>query len=168
MTKSSAKKTVEFANPFEAFFQTGQDAMQKFIDEGVERYQSALSAMPGQATGFEGYYGDAAEANKANFEAVMAAGAVCGKGWSEINAEFLAFSKQMIEGNVASSQATFGAKTLQEAIEMQSVQAKSNFDKVMAQNAKVGEMATKVAKETAEPINARVAATMETLNKATA
>jgi phasin family protein len=171
MTKSTARKSTEFVNPFEAFFQTGQDAqdtMQKFIDEGAARCQSAFASMPGQVAGFDGYLGDAAEANKANVEAVLAAGAVCGKGWSEINAEWMAFSSRMIEGTLASSKAAFGAKTLQEAIEMQSIQAKSDFEKVMAQNAKVGELATKVAQEAAAPISARVAATMETLNKTTA
>lgn len=171
MTKSTASKSTEFVNPFAAFFQTGQDAqdaIQKIFDEGAARCQSALSSMPGQAGGFEGNLGDAAEANKANVEAMLAAGAVYGKGWSEINAEWMAFSSRMIEGSLASSKAALGAKTLQEAVEMQSVQAKNDFEKVMAQNAKVGELATKVAKEAAEPISARVAAAMETLNKAAA
>ena len=168
MSKSTTKKTAEFVNPFEDFFKSGQDAMEKFVSAGTERYESVLAQFREQAGSFETVYGDAAEANKANIEAVIAAGAAYSKGLGEINAECMAFSKELIEGNLATSKAAFNAKTLAEAFELQGQQAKSNFDKVMSQNAKIGEMATKVAKESAEPINSRVAATMETFNKAAA
>ena len=168
MTKSTGKKTADFVNPFEDFFKSGQDAMQQFVTTGTERYESMLGQFSGQTAGIDGVYGDAAETGKANFEAVVAASTAYGKGWGQINAEWVAFSKELIEGSLATSKAAMGAKTLQEALELQGAQVKNNFDKVMSQNAKLGEMATKVAQDSAEPINARVAATMETLNKAAA
>lgn len=168
MTKSTTTQSAEFANPFESFFRSGQETMQSFIKEGMERYENAMSSVAGQAGGFNGSYGDAAEAGKANLEAAMAAGAVYGKGWSEINAQWMAFSKEFLEVNLASSKAAFGAKSPQEAIDLQGRLAKDNFDKTLAQNAKFGELATKVAKDSVEPINARVAASMEKWNKAAA
>lgn len=168
MTKSTTAKSTEFVNPFESFFRSGQEAMQSFFKEGMAGYENAMSSVAGQGGDFNGYYGDAAEAGKANLEAMLAAGAVCGKGWSELNAQWLGFSKQLLEDNLAGFKAAFGAKSVHEALDLQGRLAKDNLEKVLAQNAKLGELATKVATESVEPINARVAAGMEKWNQAAA
>ena len=62
-------------------------------------------------------------------------------------------------------QALLAARTLREAVDVQTDWAKTSFDKVVAESTKLSEISVKVANEAAEPINARFNAAIEKLLK---
>ena len=103
--------------------------------------------------------------NKDNVDAVMKSGAIVAKGCEAIGQEVMAFAKASIEANVATAQALFGAKTLREAVELQTEFTRKAFDDMMAESAKLGEMSVKLANDAARPLQARVNVTVETMMK---
>lgn len=103
--------------------------------------------------------------NKDNVDAVMKSGAIVAKGYEAIGQEVMAFAKASIEANVATAQALFGAKTLREAVELQTEFTRKAFDDMMAESAKLGEMSVKLANDAARPLQARVNVTVETMMK---
>jgi phasin family protein len=113
---------------------------------------------------FQGY-GELADSSKQNMEAWNDASAAYGKGMEAISGQWMNFAKQMLDSNVQATKAILGAKSLNEAMEMQSEYARGSFDGMMAQGTKVGELATKVAQEAAEPINAQFTASVEKWRK---
>jgi phasin family protein len=80
------------------------------------------------------------------------AGAAYGKGLEAIGGEWMSFAKKMLDGNVQVTKAALGAKSLNEALDLQSSFARRSYDGLLAQSTKVGELATKVAQDAAEPI----------------
>jgi phasin family protein len=70
-----------------------------------------------------------------------------------------------METSAQAAKALMGAKTLREAVDLQTDLAKSNFDKFIAESTKLSEMSVKVANEAFEPINARVNVAVEKLLK---
>lgn len=99
--------------------------------------------------------------SKKNLEALVASVTAATKGAEALSAQTVAFSKQALEDQVAAARQLAGAKTVQEAFELQTAWAKSAFDGYLAQFGKVTEVVTESVKETVKPINARVAAAVE-------
>ena len=115
--------------------------------DGVEKTLAALN--------------DANSTSKKNLEAVVASVTAATKGAEELGAETMAFSKKAFEEQVAAAKALAGAKSVQEAVELQSAWAKSAFEGYVAQFGKFSELVTASVKETVKPINERVAAVVE-------
>lgn len=99
--------------------------------------------------------------SKKNLEALVASVTAATKGAEALSAQTVAFSKQALEDQVAAARQLAGAKTVQEAFELQTAWAKSAFDGYLAQFGKVTEVVTESVKETVKPINERVAAAVE-------
>jgi phasin family protein len=106
-------------------------------------------------------YEDLAASGKETMEAWNAAGTAYGKGMEAIGGELMNFAKRMMESNVEATKAVLGAKSLNEAMDLQSEFAHNSFEGMMTQGTKVGELATKVAQDTAEPISAQFTASVE-------
>ena len=115
--------------------------------DGVEKTLAALN--------------DANTVSKQNLEAVVASVTAATKGAEELGAETMAFSKKAFDEQVAAAKSLAGAKSVQEAIELQTAWAKSAFEGYLAQFGKVSELVAASVKETAKPINERVAAVVE-------
>jgi phasin family protein len=94
-------------------------------------------------------------------EAVRAASTAYAKGLEQLTAEWLSFSKQSVEEGIATTKALMGARTIQEVMDLQTTFAKAQFDQFVNRGAKFGEMATKVAQETFEPLNQRATVAVE-------
>lgn len=101
--------------------------------------------------------------NKENFEAVLAAGNAAAKGVEEINAEVIAYGKEAIEDNIAAAKALLTAKTLRDAVDLQTEWFKSSFDSYVSRTTKLSEMTVKVTQDAFQPVNARLTAAVETL-----
>ena len=69
----------------------------------------------------------------------------------------LSFSKQHIEDSMSAFKAVLGARSFQEAWEVQSDFAKTALDSYISQASKLNEMWMSSAKQAAEPLNARFA-----------
>jgi phasin family protein len=99
--------------------------------------------------------------SKKNLEAVVASVTAATKGAETVGAQTLAFSKQALEEQVAAAKSLAGAKSVQEAVELQTAWAKSALESYIAQFGKVSEVFAASVKESMKPLNERVAAVVE-------
>ncbi len=159
--------------PVEAAVSAGKETVEAFVKAGSEaasqQYEQAMSATKEQvektsAMMFKGY-DEFSTLNKDNMDAVMKSGTIFAKGFESLSKEMMSFAQESMEANMAAAKKVFGAKNLQEMLDLQSDIARSNFDKVMAESAKLAELSAKVANEAAEPLQARVQASFEKVAK---
>lgn len=113
-------------------------------------------------------YDEFAAASKENVDAFVEAMSASQKGLEAINTEALTYSKQAMEESVAAAKAAFGAKTVQELIELNTEYTKAAFDAYLGAATKIGELWTSAAKDASAPLSARVNATVEAAQKAAA
>ncbi len=98
-----------------------------------------------------------------NFEAVFASVTAAAKGAEVIGSRTLAYSKKAMEDQVAAAKTLSAAKSVQEALELQSAYAKSAFEGYVAEMTKLGEAFTASVKDSIQPLSERVTATVERL-----
>ena len=101
--------------------------------------------------------------SKKNLEAVVASVTAATKGAESLGAQYMAYSKTAVENQVAAAKALSGAKSVQEAMEMQTSWAKSAMELYMAEVGKMGETVAAAVKDSMKPLNERVTATVEKL-----
>lgn len=99
--------------------------------------------------------------SKKNFEAVVASVTAATRGAESLGAHALAYSKKAMEDQMAAAKALAGAKSVQEAVELQTSWVKSAMESYMSEFNKVSELVASSVKEAAKPINERVTATVE-------
>jgi phasin family protein len=139
-----AKKTVNGAHEsVETAMKNGADAFKSTFETATKSYDRMV--------GF----------SKENVEAALKATTTYTKAVEQMNSEVMDFSKRQIEDGMAAWKAVMGAKTVQEAWEVQSDYTKSAMDAYVAQFTKLNEMFLSTAKTAAEPVNARIHAFAE-------
>lgn len=157
----SGKPTEETVKAYESVVTAGKENMEKAVRAGSDAAAQAMAMnkqnLEAAAKGFD----DVSKQSRQALEAAMNASTVTTRGFEAINAENMAFAKTQFDESVAAAKAAFGARTLQDLIDLQTGFAKSAFDAYMAQSTKVSEIATKLAQEVFEPINTQVQAAME-------
>ncbi len=79
------------------------------------------------------------------------------KGFQGVAAEATEFSKKSIEANSAYIERLMGAKSLDDAVQIQSEYAKSAYERLVAQFTKLGELYANLAKESLRPVEAAMA-----------
>lgn len=104
---------------------------------------------------------DANAHSKKNLEAVVASVTAATKGAETLGAQAMAYSKRAMEDNVAAAKALSGAKSVQEAVELQTTWLKSAMELYMAEAGKMGETVAAAVKDSMKPLNERVTATVE-------
>ena len=104
--------------------------------------------------------------SKKNLEAVIASVTAATKGAEILGAEALAFSKTTVENQVAAAKALSSAKTVQEAVELQTAFVKASMEAFMAQFTKSSEIAAASVKDSMKPLNERVTALVEKVQSA--
>jgi phasin family protein len=109
---------------------------------------------------FKGY-DEIAAFGKANMDAMIQANTVFSKGLEAISKEFIALTQAHMESSAAAAKAIFAAKTLKDVVELNAAFHKTNFDKMVANSTKLGELGTKVATDAFAPISARVTSVVE-------
>jgi len=163
----TAKRTKQ-AKATETIVAAGQEGLRNFAKAGTESYEKAFAGVRDKAEELFQGYDEFAKNGKQQIEAWSAAGTTYGKGVEAIGGECVNFAKQALDNNVQVTKAILGAKSLNEVMDLQTDYARNSFEGLLARTTKVGEMATKVAQETAAPINAQVTATVEKLRKTAA
>lgn len=104
--------------------------------------------------------------SKKNLEAVVASVTAATKGAEALGAQVMAFSKKSVEDQVAAAKALAGAKSVQEAVELQTAWVKSAMEGYLAEASKMGETVASSVKDSVKPLNERVTATVEKLQAA--
>lgn len=91
-----------------------------------------------------------------NVEAVAMAGTILTKGFETMAAAWLEFAKESMDQTVGTARSVMGAKTLREAVDLQSDFAKTSVNGFIAESTRFTEMGAKVAQEALSPIKDRV------------
>jgi phasin family protein len=134
--------------------------------KNYERFFSATKEQveKASASAFKSYE-DLSKFSKENLEAYVTAGTTVAKGLETIGRAWVNFTQETFEAGAQVAKALLSAKTLREAVDVQTDFAKTTFDKLVAEGTKVSEISVKVANEAAEPLNARLNATIEKMLK---
>jgi len=115
--------------------------------EGVEKSLASLNDINAQS--------------KQNLEAMVAAATTATKGAEALGAQAIAYSKKVVEDNVAAAKSLGSAKSVQEVVELQTTWFKSSLEGYIAEFNKATEIVSGSVKDTWTPLNARVTATVE-------
>ena len=94
---------------------------------------------------------------KDSFEAAVRSLGDMNKGLQAIAAEVTDYSKMAVEDSMRAFEQLMGAKTLEQAIEIQSQYAKKAYDTYMAEMSKLGEMYVGLAKNAYKPVESALA-----------
>ena len=151
---------------------SGQASVQDGIEQAVkatsEGYEQALAAGQKNFDSAAKSYDEYAVFGKGAIEAWVAAGNSTAKGYEAINAEMLSFGKDRVEDTIAVTKALFGAKSVDQAVQMQSDFAKQAFDAYVAETSKLGELVNQTTQNAFAPVTARYAAAFEKFVKSAA
>ena len=139
--------------------------------ETIKKTAEQFSTASNQAfkDGVEKSLAALAEANthsKKNLEAVVASVTAATKGAESLGSQAIAFSKKSVEDQVAAAKTLAGAKSVQEAVELQTTFAKSALEAYLANLNAMSETVTASVKDVFKPINARAAAVVEKVQAA--
>jgi len=99
--------------------------------------------------------------SKANLEAVVASVTAATKGAESLGAQAMAFAKKTAEDNTAAARSLTSAKSLQEAVELQTAFAKSSLEAYVSEMTRWTETVSASVKDTLRPINERVTAVVD-------
>lgn len=161
-------KTPEFKDAFgstEAAALAGREAMESMLKVGTDlasqSYEKSLAMSREQVEKLFGSAGasqldEVAAQGKANADAVLQATSVVAKGFEDISRAWLGLAQRQMEANLAGAQAVMGARSLQDAVELQANWVKGNVDSLVSESVKLSEMAVTVGTKAWEPLNGRL------------
>ena len=130
------------------------------IEDAVETVEA--QTQEGSAQLFKAY-DELSRLGQGNLEAVVAANQALARGAEEISKEIFGIAQSSFENAAATAKALLGVKTLQDVIELQNSVAKNAVENFLGNSAKLSELTLRVANEAAQPLKARVDATIEQL-----
>ncbi|MEO1015928.1 MAG: phasin family protein [Pseudomonadota bacterium] len=146
MAKANGKAaTVE---SFEKLTAAPNEMMQKGLD---------------RAMSFAGEFGDIGRGNVA---AMTESAKAARKGMEALNTRAMEYMKDAVETGAAATKSVTSAKSLQEAIELQSNFAKAAFEKYVAELNAMTSLMSATMRDAAEPLNAQAGAVVEKLQTA--
>ena len=151
----TVKKTVETATAqVKASAEKAQAQAEKIQAAGAQAFREAADKSVAGLTelNVEG---------KKNLEAVVASAAAAQKGVETLSAQGVAFTKKSWEDGVAAAQSMSQARSIQELLELQTTWAKSSTEAWLAEVTKATDVLTASVKNSFQPINERVTASVE-------
>ena len=158
-TAETVKKTVETAAntvkasaekaqiTFKANADQAQAAGTKAFRDVAEKSAASLTEMNAQG--------------KQNLEAMVASAAAAQKGVETLSAQSVAFTKKSWEDSVAAAKSMTQARSIQELLELQTTWAKSATEAYLAEVTRATDVLTASVKDSFQPINERVTASVE-------
>jgi phasin family protein len=103
---------------------------------------------------------------QANLEAFVKSGQIWSAGVQELTKQIATSAKASFEESVSTFKAISTAKSVKEAMDLQSTFAKAALEKAMAESNKLTDASIKLTEQTLAPITARVTVAVETFGKA--
>ncbi len=97
-------------------------------------------------------FGDFQKISQANMETAIQFFGEFGKSWQAIAAEMTDFSKRSLEEGTAAAEKLGSAKSIEQALEIQTEYAKSYYEDYMQQMTKISSMYQDMAKEAYKPL----------------
>ena len=145
VAENVVKSNTEAAHKvFEAMVSMGREAIDNASKAG------------GEVKGFE----QVADLPKANFEAMVEAGSAFAKSMESLNGRMFEIARGQFAQGIEAQKALFGAKTFQEAVEVQQGFVKASFDRAVQDSTEISNSLVKIATEAGEPIGCRVSDVM--------
>lgn len=142
MTKAKTAAEKDFGTA-EINFNAGADALKAGFDKAIAGYDNMV-----------GYGKDTAEA-------MIKSATAAGKGAETLHNEIYAYAKQSMEDSMSAGKAILGAKSVHEAIDVQTDFAKSAFENYVAELSKFNKLVTAAAKDSYAPLQGRAQAWVE-------
>ena len=134
---AKAKAVKEGADVIEAALKNSTEAVKDGFDKAVKGYDQLISF------------------GKDNAEAVIKSATLAGKGLEAVNTEVFAYSRLTVEEGVEVTKAVLASKSIQEALEIQTDYVKTAFETYVTEMNKIRDLALSVAKQAAQPLQAR-------------
>ena len=103
---------------------------------------------------------------QANLEAFVKSGQIWSAGMQELTKQFATSAKASFDESVSTFKAISTAKSVKEAMDLQSTFAKATIEKAMAESNKLTDASIKLTEQTLAPITERVTVAVETFGKA--
>lgn len=150
MTATQKKANAKATESIEAAMAAGKETMETAVKAGTEAFKG---------------YEDAVAYGKANVDAVMKSNAIFVKGVQDFNKVLFGLAQASMEDSVAASKQFLGCTTVQDAVEIQTALATSNYAKALKDSGKITDMSVKLAEEAGQPIATRVNETVEKFTK---
>lgn len=158
-TEKAAKTGKETA---EKAYMAGSQAMTNAYEQAAVATKEAIGkAFPQAAVPFDAVAGF----QRANLEAMVAAGAVAMKGVEAMSQQVLAFNSKAMEDGMANAEKLLACKSVPEALEAQTQCAMAQMHDMLAHGGKLADLALKLAGDIAEPVQARFSQAAEKLGK---
>lgn len=152
----------------ESVVKAGTDVASQGVDQAVLLTQDHVeAAVKAGAAAFQGYE-DILQFSKDNIEALVKSSSIVARGMQDLSKSMVSIAQNAVEDSVATSKALIGARTLKEVIDLSSALVKSNFDKMVSESTRLGNLSRAVAEEALAPINNRVDAAVHKLTKTAA
>ncbi|MEQ8354211.1 MAG: phasin family protein [Kiloniellaceae bacterium] len=178
-TKTATKKpaaaavTAKATKPVETTAAASKETMEAVVKVGTQAatksYEQAVSMAQEQvdkaSTNLFKSYDDVANHGKDTVDAYVESSTVFAKGIEALSKELMGFTQSAVEANIAATKALFGAKTVNEVIDLQNEFSRTRFDSLVSESAKLTELSMSLANDAFEPIQLRVNATVEKMMK---
>jgi len=113
------------------------------------------------AAGIFGGYEDFAAFGKEYFDALTQANTAFAKGVEDFSKEVIGLTQASLENVAGLAGAMFSAKSMQEVVDLQVKLTRANFDRLVADSAKLSDLGMKVTRDALAPVNARLNAAVE-------
>ena len=155
---TKGKKTPPKAKPAKQAAKANTETMEQAMTMTKENVEKASQSI------FKGY-DEMTQLSQKNVEAFVAAGNVWARGAENIGKAYFNMLQVSAEAGAEATQAIFAAKTVKEAVDLQSGFAKSNMEALVSEGKKINDITVKVANEAFAPIQAQMNKTVETLLK---
>jgi phasin family protein len=139
--------------------ETAKSTAEQFANAGNLAFKDAVEKSLVQLNEFNAH-------SKKNLEAVVASVTASTKGVEALSAQAMAYSKKAVENQVAVAKSLSGAKSFQEAVELQTAYAKSALDAYITEVSKMSDIMSASVKDSMKPLNERVTAAVERLQAA--
>jgi phasin family protein len=138
MTK--ANTAADFETTAENNFKAGAEAFKAGFDKAIAGYDIVVNY------------------NKDTADALIKSATAAGKGAETLHNEFYSYAKQSLEDSLAAGKAFAAAKSVHEAIEVQTGFAKTAFENYVTELGKFNRLWTATAKDTFAPLEGRAQA----------
>nr|WP_294553514.1 phasin family protein [uncultured Rhodopila sp.] len=104
--------------------------------------------------------------NQANLEAIVKAGQIWAAGIQDLSKHLAATAQAALDESIATFKALSGAKSLKDAVDLQTAYARATLEKTLAESGKLTDASIKLTEQALAPITARVTVAVEKFSKA--
>jgi phasin family protein len=139
--------------------ETINSTVEKFTVAGNKAFKDAMEKTLAAINDANAY-------SRENLEAVIASATAAAKGAETLSTQAAAFAKKSVEDQVAAAKSLASAKSVQEVVELQTTFARTALETYLAELNRWGETVTASMKDSVQPLNARMTATVERIQAA--